>query len=70
MLPLDRNASYDAIMALAVKRRRERRAQKLIENLMMKQTVTLRNKVVIKRIADMFQLDLETIRRIIRETRR
>ena len=70
MLPLDRDAVYDAIMALAVKRRRERRAQKLIENLMMKQTVTLRNKVVIKRIADMFKLDVETINRIVRETRR
>ena len=70
MLPLDRDAAYDAIMAVAVKRRRERRARKVVEKLMMKQNVTVRHKVVIKRIADIFQLDPETIRRIVRETQR
>ena len=70
MLPLDRDATYDAIMSQAVKRRRERRARQVIENLVMKQTVDLRHKIVIKRIADMFKLDVETVKRIVRETRR
>ena len=57
-------------MAVAVKRRRERRARKVVENLMMKQPITVRHAVVIKRIADIFGLDVETVTRIVRETRR